>query len=127
MKKKIVGYMLAALIFASTLSVSQAATSNKDPGGAKGFFAGCCFGLRVGADYNQQGIGQRDYISWFLVGCCLGLRTQEDYVAGKDFHWRDICRILPYVGVIFQIWDGIDTMGGMERPGLQKNYGASYY
>lgn len=125
MKRIAVGLVLAAMILVSMSSVSKAA--NSDPGGAKGFLTGCCFGLRVGADYNQMGTGNRDFVAWFLVGCCLGLRTQEDYAAGKDFHWRDIGPVIPYIGLIFRVWDGIDTAGCKTRPDLQKTYGVSYY
>jgi hypothetical protein len=127
MKKAVVGFVAAAVILASMATASLAASSNPDPGGIKGFLSGCCFGLRTGADYNDIGTGKRDFVSWFLVGCCLGVRTQEDYRDGKDFHWRDIGRAIPYVNVIFAIWDGIDTANCKGRADLQKAYGVSYY
>jgi len=118
---------VAAMILAAVSSVSQAATVNKDPGGFQGLLTGCCFGLRTGADYNQMGTGNRDFISWFLVGCCCGIRAQEDYKDGKEICFRDWGHIIPYIGVIFQIWDGIDTMNGKVRKDLQQAYGVSYY
>lgn len=125
MKKIIVGLVVAMMVLTSLTSVCRA--ENRDPGGFQGLLTGCCFGLRVGADYNKQGTGNRDFISWFLVGCCCGIRTQEDYTAGKEICFRDWCPIIPYIGIIFRIWDGVDTMNGKVRPDLQKNYGSSYY
>lgn len=125
MKKTLVGLIAAVMLTTALVPVSQAANAN--PGGFQGFLAGCCFGIRTGADYNDLGTGKREYISWFLVGCCLGVRAQEDYRDGKDWHWRDVGPRLPYIGIIFQIWDGIDTAGGKGRADLQKNYGATYY
>ena len=125
MKIKVVGLALAAMVLISTSSVSQAA--NSDAGGAKGFLTGCCFGVRVGADYNELGTGNRDFLSWFLVGCVGGVRAQEDYKAGKDITFRDWGRIIPLVGIIFPIWDGVDTMNGTVRGDLRKTYGSSYY
>lgn len=125
MKRIIVGLVLAVMVLTSMPSVSQAA--NSDPGGVKGLLTGCCFGLRVGADYNQIGTGNRDFVSWYLVGCCFGVRAAEDYRDGKDMCFRDWCRIIPYVGIIFEIWDGVDTAQGVTRTDLQKRYGSSYY
>ena len=102
-------------------------SQNHQPGGAKGFITGCCFGLRAGADYNDEGTGDREFVPWFLVGCCLGARTQIDYQAGKDWHWREAGRIIPYVGVVFAIWDGLDTMDGKGRSDYQKAYGSNFY
>lgn len=125
MKKVITGFLLIAVVLVSVPNFAQAA--NSDPGGFKGFLTGCCFGLRVGADYNDQGTGSREFFAWWLVGCCFGTRTQEDFAAGKDLHWRDICELIPYVNVIFRAWDAIDTANGKTRADLQKTYGASYY
>ena len=125
MKRRVVSLVVATMILAALIPAAQA--SNSDPGGVKGLITGCCFGLRVGADYNQSGTGSRDFVSWFLVGCCCGLRCQEDYTNGKDFHWRDWCPVIPYIGVIFRIWDGIDVMNGKTRSDVQKAYGSEYY
>jgi len=50
-----------------------------------------------------------------------------DYKDGKEFHWREIGRAVPYVNGIFMIWDGIDISGGKGRADLQDRYGAEYY
>jgi len=121
MKKSVIKMAAVAVL----LSVSAPAVMAK--GGFEGFLSGCCFGLRGGAEYNDQGTGQRNFLSWFLVGFCLGPRTQIDYAQGKDFHWREIGRVIPYIGVIFAIWDGVDGAGGRGRADLQQAYGASYF
>ena len=125
MRKKIVVAVMAAIM---TLAILAPATTMAGEGsGAGGFFAGCCFGLRTGADFNDLGTGERTYLSWFLVGICLGPRTAMDYRDGKEYHWREIARVIPYVGGIFWIWDGIDISSGKGRSDLQETYGATYY
>jgi len=121
--------MKKALLIALGIAVVLAAApmARAEGSGGEGFLTGCCFGLRVGADYNDQGIGDREFVSWFLVGLCLGPRAQMDYKDGKEFHWREICRVIPYVGGIFAIWDGVDISSGKGRAELQEAYGANYY
>ncbi len=125
MKRILVGSVVAVLVMTAMLSGAQAA--NSDPGGVKGLLTGCCFGLRTGADYNDIGTGKRDFVSWFFVGCCCGVRAQEEYRDGKEITFRDWGHIIPYVGIIFPIWDGINTMNGITRAQLQKDYGSQYY
>lgn len=125
MNKTVIALVAAATLVA--VAVPGAKAANMDPGGAKGFFTGCCLGLRMGADYNDTGTGDREFINWFLVGLCLGPRTAMDYQNGKDFHWREIARIVPYVGAVFAIWDGVDIANGKGRADLQTKYGMNYY
>lgn len=116
-----------AVVMGLTIFTSGVQASDSHPGGAQGFFTGCCFGLRTGADFNDQGTGDRNFLPWFLVGVCLGPRTAQDYAAGKDFHWREIGRAVPYVNIVFVIWDGVDISGGKGRADLQQTYGSNYY
>jgi hypothetical protein len=125
MRKNLATFLSAAVLLTAVAQSAQAA--NADPGGTKGFFTGCCLGLRVGADYNDNGTGGREFLPWFLVGVCLGPRTQMDYSEGKEFHWREVARVIPYVGAVFMIWDGVDISGGKGRTDLQDRYGANYY
>lgn len=127
MKKTVACSVAAVIILASMMTNVQAAAKNTNPGGFQGFLSGCCFGLRTGADYNDIGTGNREFIPWFLVGCCFGVRAQEDYRDGKEWGFRDVCRIIPYIGVIFQIWDGIDIMNSKGRADLRQAYGEMYY
>lgn len=125
--KKVYAVLLAAMMILAVAVPNLKGASDSAPGGFQGFLSGCCFGLRVGADYNDSGTGDRSFLSWFLVGICLGPRTAMDYRDGKDFHWRDIGRAVPYVNFIFAIWDGVDISGGKGRGELQAAYGAVYY
>ena len=120
MKKVITGMLIAAFMLVS-IAPSQA------KGGAAGFFTGCCFGVRVAADYNTDGTGERDFLPWFLTGFCLGTRTQMDYADGKSIHFRDWAPLIPYAGVIFSIWNGVDGANGTTRADIAEQYGSSYY
>lgn len=69
----------------------------------------------------------RGGIGGFLVGCCFGVRTAGEFNAGKDLHFREWALIIPYVGVVFAIWNGIDGAQGVTTADLQQSYGALYY
>lgn len=125
MKKTLLTWVSILMILVVGTTVATA--ENTDPGGFKGFLTGCFFGLRVGTDYNDQGTGDRDFVSWFLVGCCFGPRAQMDYSHDKDIHWREICRLIPFVGGVFAIWDGIEIADEKGRDDLQSKYGTTYY
>lgn len=120
MKKMIAGMLAVAFVMA-TITPVQA------KGGVEGFLTGCCFGVRVAADYNADGIGNRDFAPWFLVGCCLGARAQQDYADGQSIHWRDWTPLIPYVGAVFSIWNGIDGANGMTRADYAEAYGSTYF
>ena len=62
MKKLIAGLMVAVVLGGTTL---PAVAINQQRGGVMGFIAGCCFGIRAGAAYND----------------------------GKEIHWREWIRI----------------------------------
>jgi len=122
--KKIAVFM--AVVMGLTFAASAVRAANPDAGGIKGFLVGCCFGMRTSADYNENGTNGRDFVTWFLTGC-LGGRTQIDYEKGKSVYWREIARIVPYVGVIFQIWDGVEGAQGRTRADYRQTLGASYF
>ena len=67
--KKIAGLVLVLTIVASILTPmsAQAANTDKAPGGMPAFFIGCCFGLRVGTQWNE----------------------------GVDLHWREWATLIP--------------------------------
>jgi hypothetical protein len=125
MKKSIAGIMVAAMVL--TTAVPYAQEAEKTGGGVEGFLAGCCFGVRGAADYNGEGIGDREFVPWFLTGCCLGGRTQIDYVEGQSIHWRDWAPLIPYAGVVFHVWDGIDGYNGVTRTDIAEAYGSTYF
>ena len=96
MKKVIACMMIAMLVL---MAVAPAASAAASRGGFMGFIAGCCFGVRAGAAYND----------------------------GKEIHFREWCTIIPYVGIVFSIWNGIDTAQGKTTADLATQYGASFY
>lgn len=75
----------------------------------------------------QSEAGNRGGVIGFFVGCCFGVRTAAEYNAGKDLHFRDWGRLIPYVGTVFAIWDGIEGAQGTTSLQLKLNYGAQYF
>ena len=96
MKKGIACLIVAMMVL---MAVAPAASAARGRGGFMGFIAGCCFGIRAGAAYND----------------------------GKDLHFREWCTIIPYVGIVFSIWNGIDGAQGSTTSDLATQYGATYY
>ncbi|MDP6490237.1 MAG: hypothetical protein QGH42_04725 [Kiritimatiellia bacterium] len=94
MKRAIFAFAMIALLAAAPL-----AQANEEQGDILGFFVGCCFGLRTGADYND----------------------------GKELHLRDYGRIIPWANIVFAVWDGVDTYNGKGRADFQTAYGSEYY
>jgi hypothetical protein len=84
-------------------------------------------GLFMVGPMAQDVSAQRGGIGGFLVGCCFGVRTAAAFNEGKDLHFREWGMLIPYVGIVFNIWNGIDGMGGMTTSKLQQQYGALYY
>ena len=99
MKKLVACLMIGVLVLAATAPAADAAAKGKGRGGFMGFIAGCCFGIRAGNAYND----------------------------GKEIHFREWCTIIPYVGIVFSIWNGIDCSKGKMTSELAKQYGATYY
>ena len=96
MKKKM-ACALAALMLLGSVSSTMAINDNR--GGVMGFIAGCCFGIRSGAAYND----------------------------GKEIHWREWITLIPLANIVFAIWNGVDGANGMTTQDYAKKYGAMYY
>ena len=96
--KKLLASLLVGLFVVMTVAPAASAAEAKR-GGFMGFIAGCCFGIRAGNAYND----------------------------GKEIHFREWCTIIPYAGIIFSIWNGIDCAGGKTTADLSAQYGATYY
>ena len=62
-----------------------------------------------------------------IAGCCFGIRAAGEYNEGKDIHWREWGTIIPYVGIIFTIWNGIDSASGITSADLAAKYGSAFY
>lgn len=95
--KKVIACLLVVVFLLSSVGVVSAQSTVR--GGFMGFIAGCCFGIRTAAAYND----------------------------GKEVHWRQWCRYIPYAGVIFEIWDAIDGANGVTTKDYAAQYGAMYY
>ncbi len=95
MKKLVVYGMLGvALMFGMTSTVQAQAR-----GGAMGFIAGCCFGIRSAAAYND----------------------------GKEIHWREWIMLVPVVSLVGAIWNGLEGANGVTSSELANRYGSSFY
>lgn len=96
MKKIIIGTIAAMMLLGTTTSTLAV---NEQRGGVMGFIAGCCFGIRAGAAYND----------------------------GKEIHWREWVGLIPYVNIVFYIWNGIDGANGVTTKEYATKYGAAFY
>jgi hypothetical protein len=63
----------------------------------------------------------------FIAGCCFGVRTAGQVNEGKEIHWREWGRIIPYVNIVFWVWDCIDGAQGVTTTELAAQYGARFY
>lgn len=95
--KRVIACLLIAAVLFGTIGTASAI--NEQRGGVMGFIAGCCFGVRAAGDYNS----------------------------GKDIHWREWVMLIPYVNIVFAIWNGIDGANGMTTADYAAKYGATYY
>ena len=94
---KLIASLLIALFV--MLSVAPAVSAAQGQGGFMGFIVGCCFGIRSGAAYND----------------------------GKDLHWREWALLIPFVGWVVAILNGIDGANGVTTKELAAKFGATYY
>ena len=95
--KKVIALILVAAFMLTALPVQAQKAAGR--GGFMGFIAGCCFGIRAGMAYND----------------------------GKELHWREWCRIVPFVSIVIAIWDGVDCANGKTTTDFAAQYGAMYY
>jgi len=91
--------LFLVLLFALLAFAPAVSAANSQRGGFMGFIAGCCFGIRSGAAYND----------------------------GKELHWREWAGLIPIVGLVVAIMNGIDGASGTTTADLAKQYGAVYY
>lgn len=95
--RKVIACLLVGIFLMGSVVTSSAI--NEQRGGVMGFIAGCCFGIRAGAAYND----------------------------GKEIHWREWVMLIPYVNIVFAIWNGVDGANGMTSKDYATKYGAMYY
>ena len=94
---KLIASLMVGLLLLCAAGTSSALNENR--GGMMGFIAGCCFGMRAGADYND----------------------------GKEIHWREWVLIIPVANIFFAIWNGVDGANGMTTADYTKAYGSSFF
>ncbi len=99
MKKLIACLLAGAFMMATVAPVQAEMAKGEGRGGVMGFIAGCCFGVRAGSDYND----------------------------GKEIHWREWVMLIPYVNLVFAVWNGIDGANGVTRADYAEQYGSTYY
>ena len=83
--------------------------------------------LAVPAQAQGQAPANRGGAVGFIVGCCFGVRTAAQWNDGKDLHFRDWGRFIPFVGTVLAVWDGIEGSQGITTSDLQAEYGAQYF
>lgn len=101
MKKIIAGMLVVAFILSVAMPVQaeESIMKGEGRGGVMGFIAGCCFGIRAGSDYND----------------------------GKEVHWREWVTLVPFVNIIFHLWNGVEGAQGVTRAQYAEQYGSIYY
>ncbi len=99
--KRVMGAVLALVIGVAVFCPMDAKALNteRQPGGVPAFFIGCCFGLREGTQWNE----------------------------GADLHWREWCVLIPYAGIVFAVWNGIDCANGLTAHEFAEQNGANWY
>lgn len=99
MKKALTVLCVVILLLTVTSMPSLAKNTNRQPGGVPAFLIGCCWGLRVGTEWNE----------------------------GADLHWREWCMLIPYVNIVLGIWNGIDCYNGITAHEWAAQNGANWY
>jgi len=99
--KRVVGIVVVLALVASVFApmTAQALNTQREPGGVPAFFIGCCLGLREGTEWNE----------------------------GADLHWREWCTLIPYAGIVFAIWNGVDCANGMTAHEFAEQNAANWY
>jgi len=97
--KKVIIVCLAAVMILSLCPTQSEAKVQREPGGIPAFLIGCCWGIRVGTEWND----------------------------GADLHWREWCRLIPWVNLVIGVWDGVDCYSGMGAEEWAAKNGANWY
>lgn len=62
-----------------------------------------------------------------IIGCCFGVRSAAAYNDGKDLHWREWIRVIPFASIVGVVFDAVDGMNGTNTANLASQYGSNYY
>ncbi len=87
----------------------------------------CLAGLVAVATMQTAAARDAGGISGGLVGCCFGIRTAAAWNEGKNLELREWIRIIPFVGIVGAIWNGVDGWNGVTTADLRKTAGEQYY
>jgi hypothetical protein len=97
MKKTLI--LLTAVMLSLGVFTQNTIAAEQGRGGCIGLFAGCCFGIRSAAAYND----------------------------GKEISWREWVLLVPFVGFVFAIVNGVQGAQGITTADLAEQYGSTYY
>lgn len=97
--RKAVVLLCCAVFLISIAPIASEAKVDREPGGPAAFLVGCCWGIREGTQWND----------------------------GSDMHWREWVRIVPIVGFVVAIWDGIECYNGITSHEWARQNGANWY
>lgn len=62
-----------------------------------------------------------------IIGCCFGIRAAGDYNEGKDIHFMEWGRLIPFVDIYVLVCNFLDGYNGLTTKDLQTKYGATYF
>ena len=97
--RKYVVMCFAAVMLLSLCPTQSQALVQREPGGIPAFFVGCCFGIRVGTEWND----------------------------GADLHWREWIMLVPYVNIVIGVWNGADCYSGIGARDWAAKNGANWF
>lgn len=97
--KRVAVITCIAVVLLTLCPLLPQAQAAREPGGIPAFFIGCCWGLREGTEWNE----------------------------GADMHWREWGRIIPVVGFILGVWDGVECYEGITAHEWAEQNGANWY
>ena len=86
----------------------------------------CMVFLAVAPTVSDAASGRGGFMG-FISGCCFGIRSGGAYNDGKDLHWREWALLIPFVGWVVGILNGIDGANGVTTKELAAKFGATYY
>jgi hypothetical protein len=95
--RKVLSVLLVGIMLAGGVSMGTAAETGR--GDVMGFIAGCCFGIRSGAAYND----------------------------GKEVHWREWIMLVPIANLVCSIWNGLEGYKGVTSAEYATRYGSTFY
>ena len=98
--------------------------SQRKPGGVAAFFIGCCWGPRVGTEWNEgRNLHWREWTPFAVLGA--GMVASG---AGACFYPFALAGTLCDLGFIgLRIWNGVECGMGMTTKEFSEKHGANWY